>query len=52
MASTARADTARADTVRADAVWVVEGIKAMFLQLKVSHTLTFESETSCRTLQL
>ena len=46
------ASTARANTVRADAVRVVEGIKAMFLQLKVSHTLTFESETSCRTLQL
>ena len=52
MASTARANTVRADTVWANAVWAVEGIKAMFLQLKVSHTLTLESETSCRTLQL
>ena len=37
--------TARADTVRADADQTVEGIKTMFIQLSVSRTLAFESET-------
>ena len=39
------AGTERADTVRADAVWTVKGIKGRFIQLQVSHSLPFKSET-------
>ena len=44
------AGTERADTVRADAVWTVKGIKGRFIQLQVSHSLHFKSETPNRIL--
>jgi hypothetical protein len=44
------ADTEQADTAWDDAVWTIEDKKGRFIQLQVSHSLPFKSETPNRTL--